>query len=104
MRDYTKTGKKVKCININRNDLTYKKVYDVFIDDDGDEFVIDESGDWRYDSMEFPYWIEIFYDVAEATNTANNVSTANETKPKFKVGDKVMVVDIRYISQDTSDI
>ena len=101
MRDYTKTGKKVKCININRNDLTYKKVYDVFIDDDGDKFVIDESGDWRYDSMEFPYWIEIFDDVAEATNT---VSTANETKPKFKVGDTVRVVDIRYIYQATSDI
>ena len=28
------------------------EVYDVFIDDDGDEFVIDESGDWRYDSVE----------------------------------------------------
>ena len=47
MRDYTKTGKKVKCININRNDLTHKKVYDVFIDDDGDEFVIDDVGDKR---------------------------------------------------------
>ena len=30
MGDYTKTGKKVMCINNNRIDLTYKKVYDVF--------------------------------------------------------------------------
>ena len=47
MRDYTKTGKKVKCINSKRIDLTYKKVYDIFIDVDGEEFVIDESGDWH---------------------------------------------------------
>ena len=46
MSDYTKTGKKVKCINSKRIDLTYKKVYDIFIDVDGEEFVIDESGDW----------------------------------------------------------
>ena len=98
MSDYTKTGKKVKCININRNDLTYKKVYDVFIDDDGEEFVIDESGDWRYDSMEFPSWLEVFDDVAEATNTTNNVNDTNETKPKFKVGDTVRVVNTDYIS------
>ena len=110
MRDYTKTGKKVKCIDSGRIDLIYKKVYDVFIDVNGDEFVIDESGDWRYDSIEFPYWIEIFDGVAEATNTTNNVSTANtvsaanETKPKFKVGDTVRMVDIRYIYQATSDI
>ena len=32
------------------------------------------------------------------------VDKANETKPKFKVGDKVKVVDIGYISQSTSDI
>ena len=102
--NYTKTGKKVKCVNTKRVDLIYKKVYDVFIDVNSEEFVIDEAGDWRYDSMEFPCWIEVFDDVAEATNTANNVSTTNKTKPKFKVGDKVKVVDIGCISQATSDI
>ena len=82
---YTKTGKKVKCVNTKRVDLIYKKVYDVFVDVNSEEFVIDEAGDWRYDSMEFPCWVEVFDDVAEATN---------KTKPKFKVGDKVKVVDI----------
>ena len=42
---YTKTGKKVKCIGSNRRDLTYKKVYNVFVDNDGYEFVIDEKDD-----------------------------------------------------------
>ena len=92
---YTKTGKKVKCINTKRVDLIYKKVYDVFIDVNSEEFVIDEAGDWRYDSMDFPLWCEVFDDVAEATN---------ENTPKFKEGDKVTVVDIEYISQATSDI
>ena len=107
---YTKTGKKVKCVNTKRVDLIYKKVYDVFIDVNSEEFVIDEAGDWRYDSMEFPLWIEVFDDVAEATdttnnvNTANNVNTTNETKPKFKEGDKVKVVDIGYISDTTDDV
>ena len=101
---YTKTGKKVKCINTKRVDLIYKKVYDVFIDANSEEFVIDEVGDWRYDSMEFPLWCEVFDDVAEATNTANNVSTTNETKPKFKVGDKVKVVDDDYISVYTDNV
>ena len=54
--------------------------------------------------MYFPYWSEVFDDVAEATNTTNNVNDTNETKPKFKVGDKVKVVDIEYVSQATSDI
>ena len=102
--NYTKTGKKVKCIDSKRTDLTYKKVYDVFVDNDGYEFVIDEAGDRRYDSMEFPLWREVFDDVAEATNTANNVSTTNKTKPKFKVGDKVKVVDIGYIYNTTDDV
>ena len=78
---YTKTGKKVRCINSNRRDLTYKKVYDVFIDVNGDEFVIDEAGDWSYDSMEFPLWCEVFDDTADTTNKVN---TTNETKLKFK--------------------
>ena len=98
MSDYTKTGKKVKCINSGKIDLIYKKVYDVFIDVNGEEFVIDEAGDWHYDSMDFPSLLEVFDDVASATNTANTVSTANETKPKFKVGDKVKVVNTDYIS------
>ncbi len=59
---YTKTGKKVECINSNRINLIYKKVYDVFIDDNGEEFVIDEACDWCYDSMEFPSWCEVFDD------------------------------------------
>ena len=95
MSDYTKTGKKVMCINSNRIDLTYKKVYDVFTNKDSAEFIIDDVGDKRYESLEFPYWCEKSDGMADK---------ANETNPKFKVGDKVRVVDIRYISQDTSDI
>ncbi len=149
-KSYTKTGKKVKCINSNRIDLIYKKVYDVFIDDNGEEFVIDEACDWRYDSMEFPSWCEVFDDTKTGKKvksiydgrvdlTYNEVydvfidnkgdefiiddvgdkrywsiydddyyelvdDVSNETKPKFKVGDKVKVVDIGYISQAVSDI
>ena len=99
--NYTKTGKKVKCINSGQIYLIYKKVYDVFIDVDGDEFVIDEAGDLHYDIMEFPLWIEVFDDTDDTTNEVN---TTNETKLKFKVGDTVKVVDIGYISQSTSDI
>ena len=44
MSDYTETGKKVKCINSKRIDLTYKKVYGVFIDINGEEFVVDDAG------------------------------------------------------------
>ena len=108
MSDYTKTGKKVKCIDSGRIDLIYKKVYDVFVDNGGHEFVIDESCDRLYDSMEFPLWCEVFNDVASATNTANNVSTTNETddgtKPKFKVGDTVKVTSIEYICQYDKNI
>lgn len=86
-KSYTKTGKKVKCINSGRRDLTYKKVYDVFIDVNGDEFVIDESGNRSYDSMEFPLWCEVFND--DADSTTNDINTANETKLKFKAGKKV---------------
>lgn len=93
--NYTKTGKKVMCINSNRRDLTYKKVYDVFTNQDSAEFIIDDVGDKRYESLEFPYWCEKSDGIADK---------ANETKPKFKVGDKVKVVDIGYISQATSDI
>ena len=93
--NYTKTGKKVMCINNNLRDLTYKKVYVVFTNQDSAEFIIDDVGNKRYESLEFPYWCE------KSDGMANK---ANETKLKFKVGDKVKVVDIWYISQATSDI
>ena len=86
--NYTKTCKKVMCINSNRTDLTYKKVYDVFTNQDGAEFIIDDVGDKRYESLEFPYWCE---------KSDGMVDKANETKPKFKVGDKVKVVDTNDI-------
>ena len=99
--NYNKTGKKVKCISSGRTDLIYKKVYDVFVDNGGHEFVIDESCDRFYDSMEFPFWIKVFDDTADTTN---DIHDTNETKPKFKVGDKVKVVDTEQISQWTKDI
>ena len=92
---YTKTGKKVMCINSNRRDLTYKKVYDVFTTQDSVDFIIDDVGDKRYESLEFPYWCE---------KSDGMVDKANETKHKFKVGDTVKVVDIGDTSQATSDI
>ena len=93
--DYTKTCKKVMCINSNRRDLTYKKVYDVFTNKYSVDFIINDDGDKRYERLEFPHWCE---------KSDGMVDKANETKPKFKVGDKVKVVDIGYISQATSDI
>ena len=164
---YTKTGKKVKCISSGRTDLIYKKVYDVFVDNGGYEFVIDESCDRLYDSMEFPLWIEVFDGMVDKANetkpkskagkkvksicggradltynkvydvfidnkgdefiiddvgdsrywsisdddyyelvddVASATNTTNETKPKFKVGDTVKVVDTEQISQWTKDI
>ena len=99
MSDYTKTGKKVKSIYDGRIDLTYNEVYDVFIDNKGDEFIIDDIGDKRYWSISDDDYYELVDDVAEATNATNDIRDTNETKPKFKVGDKVKVVDIGYISQ-----
>lgn len=95
--NYTKTGKKVMCINSNRRDLTYKKVYDVFTNQDSAEFIIDDVGDKRYESLEFPYWCE---------KSDSMVDKANETKPKFKVGDKVKVVNTKHISRwmDTVEV
>ena len=90
MSEYTKTGKKVKSIDFGRTDLTYNEVYEVFIDNKGDEFIIDDIGDKRYWSIYDDEYYELVDD--------------NETKHKFKVGDKVKVVDIGYISQATSDI
>ena len=93
---YTKTGKKVMCINSNRRDLTYKKVYDVFVDNGGHEFVIDESCDRLYDSMEFPLWCEVFDDVNIENQTTKSESVVVR---KFKVGDTVRVTSTDYISQ-----
>lgn len=81
---YTKTGKKVKSICGCRVDLTYNGVYDVFIDNKGDEFIIDDIGDKRYWSISDDDYYELVED--------------NETRHKFKVGDKVKVVNIDYIS------
>ena len=78
--EYTKTGKKVMCINSNRRDLTYKKIYGVFTNQDSEEFIIDDVGDKRYESLEFPYWCE---------KSDGMVDKANETKHKSKAGKKV---------------
>ena len=83
------------CISSNRRDLTYREVYDVFTTQDSVYFIIDDVGDKRYESLEFPYWCE---------KSDGMVDKANETKPKFKVGDKVKVVDVKQISQWTKDI
>ena len=106
MSDYTKgsytktgkTGKKVKSINYDSIDLTYNEIYDVFIDSDGDKFIIDDVGDKRYGSIDDKNYYELVNDVAEANNTTN------ETKLKFQEGDTVKVVDIEQISQWTKDI
>lgn len=94
----SKTGKKLKSVNCDSIDLTYNEIYDVFIDSDEYEFIIDDIGDKRYVCVDDKDYYELVDDVDEAINTTN------ETKPKFKVGDTVKVVDIGYISQSTSDI
>ena len=96
--NYTKTGKKVKSIYEGRVDLTYNGVYDVFIDSDEHEFIINDVGHKHYAFVDDKNYYELVDDVAEATNTTN------ETKPKFKVGDKVKVVNTEQISQWTKDI
>ena len=72
--EYTKTGKKVKSIYDGRADLTYNKVYDVFIDsdEDEDEFIIDDVGDKRYWSIYDDDYYELVDDVA---NTVENNAT-----------------------------
>ena len=107
MSNYTKTGKKVKSIDCYRIDLTYNDVYEVFIDNDGDEFIIDDVGDKRYVNIDGKRYYELVDDVAEATNTTNttdDIHDTNKTKPKFKVGDKVKVVDIDYICQYVDNV
>ena len=95
---YTKTGKKVKSIYDGRFDLTYNGVYDVFIDNKGDEFIIDDVGDKRYWSISDDDYYEL------VSGVSNEVNDTNKPKPKFKVGDKVKVVDTEQISQWTKDI
>ena len=104
MRDYTKTGKKIKTIDSNLIDLTYNDFYDVFIDNDGDEFIIDDVGDKRYECIDDKCYYELVDDVDEVTNTTDDIHDTNETKPKFKVGDKVKVVNIDYISQHIDNV
>ena len=88
--NYNKTGKKVKSIANNHIDLTYNEIYEVIIDDNDKEFIVDDFGVRRYNYIDDHEWCELVDD--------------NETKLKFKVGDKVKVVDIGSISQATSDI
>ena len=101
---YTKTSKKVKSIYDGRIDLTYNEIYDVFIDNKGDEFIIDDVGDKRYWSISDDDYYELVDDVAEATNTTDDIHNTNETKLKFKVGDTVRVVDSNYISIYTNKV
>ena len=96
--NYNKTGKKVKCISSGRTDLIYKKVYDVFTDVSGAEFVIDEAGDRCYESMEFPLWCEVFDDANIENKTTKSESVVVR---KFKVGDTVRVTSIDYIREHT---
>ena len=107
--EYTKTGKKVKSIYDGRVDLTYNKVYDVFIDsdEDEDEFIIDDVGDKRYWSIYDDDYYELVSDVANTVDTVDTVDNINDntkTKPKFKVGDKVKVVDVKQFSSWIDDV
>ena len=96
--NYNKTGKKVKCISSGRTDLIYKKVYDVFTDISGEEFVIDEAGDRCYESMEFPLWCGVFDDANIENKTTKSESVVVR---KFKVGDTVRVTSIDNIHEHT---
>ena len=93
--DYTKTGKKVKSINSSRVDLTYNKIYEVFVDIAKDEFIIDDVGDWRYGSVDDNDWYEL---VGDSVDPSNDINNTDETNNKFKEGDKVVVVNTNYIS------
>ena len=96
--NYTKTGKKVKSIYDGREDMTYNKVYDVFIDSDGYEFIIDDVGANRY-------WIisdDDYYELVD--DVGNDIHDTNEQKLKFKVGDKVKVVNVKQIYQWTDTV
>ncbi len=66
--NYTKAGKKVKCINSDSIGFTYNEIYDVFIDSDGDEFIIDDVGDKHYGCVDYKYYYELVDDVVDNTN------------------------------------
>ena len=102
--NYTKTGKKLKSVNCDRIDLTYNEIYEVFLDNYGGEFIIDDVGDKRYVCIDDKCYYELVDDVAEATNTTDDIHDTNETKPKFKVGDKVKVISTDYICQYDKNI
>ena len=80
MSDYTKTGKKVKSIYDGRADLTYNGVYDVFIDNKGDEFIIDDVGNKRYWSISDDDYSELVYDVANTVDTDTGTVENNPTE------------------------
>ena len=44
----SKTGKKLKSVDCDNIDLTFNEIYDVFIDSEEYEFIIDDVGDKRY--------------------------------------------------------
>ena len=90
--NYTKTGKKVKSVNYGSIDLTYNEIYDVFIDSYRYEFIIDDADERRYGHIDDTSMYELVDDGAD------------ETKSKFKEGDKVMVVNTDYISAYTDGV
>ena len=77
MSDYIYTGKKVKSIKASRTDLTYNGIYDVFRDNEGDKFIIDDVDERRYIGIDNPNLYELVDDVASATNTTENNPTEN---------------------------
>ena len=76
--DYTKTGKKVKSIRDGRTDLTYNKIYEVFVDIAKDEFIIDDVGDWRYVSMDDSYYYELVDENIIENDTTENTSIVSD--------------------------
>ena len=104
MSDYTKTGKKVKSIKSTRVDLTYNGIYEVFIDNEGSRFIIDNVDERRYIGIDNPSFYELVDDVANTVDTTNDINDSAKTKPEFKVGDKVKVVDVDYISTYIRDV
>ena len=79
----SKTGKKLKSVNCDSIDLTYNEIYDVFIDSDEYEFIIDDIGDKRYVYVHDKDCYELVDDVAEATNTVSTANTVNDTNGNY---------------------
>ena len=74
--EYTKTGKKVKSIRGGRIELTYNGIYEVFIDNDGDEFIIDDVGNKRYiDGID---WYELIGDDTNDYEVIDNINLDKE--------------------------